>query len=44
QIVTENKSVITIETLLPQKKVCHPMIVQPAHLTCEYCEKVFDSE
>ncbi|GBO35647.1 Retrovirus-related Pol polyprotein from type-1 retrotransposable element R2 [Araneus ventricosus] len=44
QIITENRSTITFETLLPQKRPCLPTFDLPALFTCEYCERKFQNE
>ncbi|GBM24914.1 Retrovirus-related Pol polyprotein from type-2 retrotransposable element R2DM, partial [Araneus ventricosus] len=44
QIITENRSTITFESLLPQKFPCLPTFDTPALFSCEYCERTFQNE
>ncbi|GBL72532.1 Retrovirus-related Pol polyprotein from type-1 retrotransposable element R2 [Araneus ventricosus] len=44
QFVTKNKSSLTIHSLLPHERVCHPTTSTVEVFSCEYCEKKFTSE
>ncbi|GBN69625.1 Retrovirus-related Pol polyprotein from type-2 retrotransposable element R2DM [Araneus ventricosus] len=44
QFVTKNQSSLTIHSLLPHERVCHPITSKVEVFSCEYCEKKFTSE